>query len=502
MGQMRFLAPRQEQVPEGAVERAYLAGMEGIPWRSRNWWTAAEEAPGPGEFVVQREVNESGNLYLPWCVNGHGELVLSTASLMERAKPYHLPLELARGTVNRVRNQAADWQGMGLQVTPELEDDFKSMSAAFSQAATSTADQEATSNWAAQAIQLALGAVDKLTATYAAQAIASRRVTSQTLPTFFAGRIDCRPLGDAQAQGFVSAFNSAQLDFQWRELEPTASKFAWEAYDRQLQWCRDQGLRVVGGPLLQLDRHHMPDWMYLWEGDFQQVLHSTVQYVRAVVERYRGKVHVWNCAARMNLDCAIKLNEEERLRLVVAVIDEVQRLDARTPYIISFDQPWAEYLSTADHDFSPLHFADSLVRAELGLAGIALEMNFGYWPQGTLARDWLEVSRQLDRWNLLGLPLLIMTTVPSATSPDPNARVQARPVSRLAKNGPSLATQQQAAERLALLALAKSFVHGFIWNETTDSMPHEFANGGLFDLQGRPKPALGTLASLRKQFLT
>src|SRR6185436_1729714 len=89
MGQMRFLAPRCEQVPEGAVDRAYLAGMEGIPWRSRNSWTTNDTAMGAAEFVVQRDVNDSGNLYLPWCVNGHGELVLSTASLMERAKPYH-----------------------------------------------------------------------------------------------------------------------------------------------------------------------------------------------------------------------------------------------------------------------------------------------------------------------------------------------------------------------------------------------------------------------------
>jgi hypothetical protein len=241
--------------------------------------------------------------------------------------------------------------------------------------------------------------------------------------------------------------------------------------------------------------------MYLWEGDFDQILGSVIQYVRAVVERYRGKVHVWNCAARMNLECAIKLNEEERLRLAVAVIDEVQRLDARTPYIISFDQPWAEYLATADHDFSPLHFADSLVRAELGLAGIALEVNLGYWPHGTLARDWLEISRQLDRWNLLGLPLLLIAAAPSAAGGDPRARVAVRG-SSCRQAAPSPKSQRAAAERLASLALAKSFIHGFIWNELSDATGHEFAHAGLFDHQGRPKPALDQLAELRKKYLT
>jgi len=41
-------------------------------------------------------------------------LVLSTASLMEREPRYHLPVELARGTLNRVRNQLAAWEQAGL----------------------------------------------------------------------------------------------------------------------------------------------------------------------------------------------------------------------------------------------------------------------------------------------------------------------------------------------------------------------------------------------------
>ena len=471
--------------------------MEGIPWRSRNSFTAANSRTGTAELVVERDVNESGNLYLPWCISGYGEYVLSTASLMERAKPYHLLVEFTRGTVNRVRNQVADWQCMGLQVSPELENEFRDMSAAFSQAATSPLDHERTSQLANEAIRRPFSALEKLTTTYAAQAIASRRANTPTLPTFFAGRIDSRPLSDSETSAFYSAFNSAMLAFSSREIEPDSDKRHWEEHDRQVQWCQDHSLRIVGGPLLQLDIHHLPDWVYQ-ETRFEVLFDNVVEYARALLERYRGRVHVWNCAARMNLDGALALNEEQRLRLIVAVIDEVQRVDPRTPYIISFDQPWAEYLSTAHHDFSPLHFADSLVRAELGLAGIALEMNFGYWPHGSLPRDWLEVSRQLDRWNLLGLPLLLQSTISSATSIDHRARIQVGSTADPhAENVPSPNAQQKATERLALLALAKSFVHGFIWNEISDAVPHEFAHGGLIDQRGNMKPACESLIALR-----
>lgn len=34
MGQMRFIGGPAEQLPREAVDRIYLAGIEGIPWRS------------------------------------------------------------------------------------------------------------------------------------------------------------------------------------------------------------------------------------------------------------------------------------------------------------------------------------------------------------------------------------------------------------------------------------------------------------------------------------
>ena len=35
MGLTRFLVPRREYLPPKAAERAYLAGLDDIPWRTR-----------------------------------------------------------------------------------------------------------------------------------------------------------------------------------------------------------------------------------------------------------------------------------------------------------------------------------------------------------------------------------------------------------------------------------------------------------------------------------
>ena len=121
-----------------------------------------------------------------------------------------------------------------------------------------------------------------------------------------------------------------------------------------------------------------------------------------------GKVHLWICAGRMNVPGAMDLTEEQRLKMTVDILDLTRSTDPRTPAIVSFDQPWAEYMGGQAFDLSPLHFADALVRAELGLAGIALEINFGYCPGGTWSREtYLTVScpataiarSRASRWN-------------------------------------------------------------------------------------------------------
>ena len=65
---------------------------------------------------IERDVRESGNLYFPWLVKSQGELTLCTASLMERDRPYHLTVELARGTLNRLRNQVDVWESGGATI--------------------------------------------------------------------------------------------------------------------------------------------------------------------------------------------------------------------------------------------------------------------------------------------------------------------------------------------------------------------------------------------------
>jgi len=493
MGRMRFSIPQPDQVGADAAPCAYFAGMEGIPWQSVN--TCVN-----GELIIERAIGESGNLFLPWPVEDQSRLMLGTASLMERSGAYHLPVELARGALNRLRNHTADWAAEGLVVPPGVQTSIADAMSAFTQAAIKqSVNVQAAADAAQRCIQLAVAGAEDLCAAYASQVLALRHKNEAQLSTLLGCSIDSEPLPDHVGNALLESFNCVSLPLRWRDIEPNSGEYEWGRIEEQLQWCRTNGLKVCGGPLLRLDASSLPDWLYLWESDFATLQSYLHQFLTAAASRFSGKVHVWHCAASLNFGGAMDLTEEQRLRLAVTAIESVRAADPRTPMFISFDQPWGEYLSTIDSDLSPLHFADALVRAEeLGLAGIGMEINLGYWPQGTPPRELLDVHRQVERWGYLGLPLLIMLAAPSAEGDDPLATGPSKPIPAAYPLGPSQESQAAYLEKLLPMLIAKPHVHGIIWSQFRDSVAHHLPHGGLFDADDQAKEVLKVLKQLRQ----
>lgn len=493
MGVMHFSAP--SGLSQEMVERAYLVGLDGVPWPCRSTRT-------PQGVAIERAVSDSGMFHIAWPVEGHGEPVLSTGILMERERPYLLPLELARGTLLRIRNQWALWEAAGLVAPAAIVEKHRAVAKEFTKAATQQDRPDDSAQSANRSLKLALELIDELAAEYARQAIATRRKHAPKMVTLLAGLLECRSLTDALGKQFAHVFNTAAIPLCWRTCEPESQAFHWTTADQQLQWAKSHGLKVAMGPLLQLDRRHTPDWLYVWSDDSEILEGYVADYCRAAVERYRGKVQLWQVAARMNSPDALGLTEEQRLRLVVRAVAAVHDAEPKAPLIVSFDRPWGEYCAHDRLDLSPLHFADALVRADLGLAGLGLEINLGYWPGGTLPRDLLEISRQIDRWTQFGLPLLIVLTIPSSGAADPQATPGAHALYGGTPGGLTPQGQRAIVERLMPVLLAKTAVQGIVWNQLDDGMAHEFPHGGLIEATGRTKPTWDLLAQLRREYLS
>jgi hypothetical protein len=290
------------------------------------------------------------------------------------------------------------------------------------------------------------------------------------------------------------------LPLSWRSIEALEGRRNWHASDAQIEWAHSAGLRICAGPILEIDDRGVPDWTYLWEGDIESLFSFMIEHVRAVVERYRGKVHLWQVAARMTHGHTLGLNEEARLQVAARAITALRQLDPTTPLVATFDQPWAEYLANEHLDLAPLSFADALVRADLGLSGIGLEINLGYHPDGSLHRGPLAISRLIDTWSFLELPLLVALTSPSSAAADPNANGKVRVLSSQ-EDDVTPESQRDWINRYVPLVLAKSAVQVIIWNQLSDAAPHHYPHSGLYDAAEKPKPALEALRQIREKYL-
>ena len=493
MGQLRFRLHDRGRIPAGGLERIYVAGAEEIPWPTRCRWQGEE-------LVVERTNSESGSVYAPWIVDGQGECFLSSATLMERERPYVLEVELARGLIQRIRNRLFIWEWLGMLTPKPLVEQLQDATRSFSRAATHQDNLARASGFANEAIAGALRTSEDLVAAYSQQATMSR-MQQTPVSTLLGVALSPKTPSVEIRRKLVEACNIIQIPIAWRAIEQSEGKRNWKHTDQQLAWCQQAGLKVSAGPLLQLDDRGIPDWMVLWDGDFDNLVHLLLDHVRAVVSRYAGRVHLWLVASRVNTGKLLSLEEEQRLNLVAHAVELVRRLDPRTPVVVSFDQPWAEYLSGQTDDLAPTHFADALVRADLGISGFALEVNAGFRPGGSTIRPTFEWGRLLDQWSLWGLPLMVNLSAASDTSRDPSAakNIEVAPPTGYSTAGHD--RQRHYAGSVLPFLLARSAVQVVMWNQLSDGEPHEFPHAGLFDATQQPKPTLALIRDLRKSLL-
>ncbi len=493
MGQMRFRVHDQSRIPKGSLDRIYVAGAEEIPWSTRARWQGAE-------LVVERTVNDSGCVFVPWLVDGQGQSFLATATLMERQQPYVLEVELARGLVQRIRNRLFIWEWLGMTTPDDLNQQLQLATRNFARAATMQNNLVDAAEHANTAIAQALRMSEEMVGVYSRQATASR-MQQTPVSTLMGVTLGPKLPSVEMRRKLVEACNIIQIPIAWRAIEQREGKRNWKQTDEQLAWCQQAGLKVSAGPLLQMDDRGIPDWLVLWDGDFDNLMKLFLDHVRSVVTRYAGRVHLWQVASRVNTGKVLSLEEEQKLHLVAHALDLVRRIDPRTPTVVSFDQPWAEYLGGKGDDLAPSHYADALVRADLGISGFALEINAGFDPGGSVHRPTFEWGRLLDQWSMWGLPLMASISTASATSRDPAARKNIEVSLPAGMNDTDQDPQRHWAGTVLPMLLARSAVQVVLWNQLTDGEPHEFPNAGLFDAKNEPKPTLDLMRDLRKSLL-
>lgn len=243
MGQMHF------HVPDAAAsffhasrwEDAYLCGMEGVPWQTRNVFhphelagvsavdsartlpaTFLASANAGGRLTLTRGVDTSAKLLITCPIDEIGFRVLTTCSLRCVETAHQLVIELARGSCHRVRTQADIWQRGGLALSDRFDKLMAKGTERFLDAlqprpkslvnaesagrAMAICEAEIHSTRAAvQAISLLEQAAAELSKLFAAQSMAFRRTREPRLSTMMAAGVLPSDHANAHAGNFSRA---------------------------------------------------------------------------------------------------------------------------------------------------------------------------------------------------------------------------------------------------------------------------------------------------------
>lgn len=484
MGLIRFLVHPESLLSDWPeVYRGYLCGADG-----RVFPTRIEVA----ENLVQcrRTSSESCKFYVSWPIEGYGRPVTSTASLPEREEPYLLAVELARGKIVQIRNQASQWDVAGMRIPSTFAAPSSEAHRLFARAASSQDRPEEACRLAGEALRYASQAAEILSLSYAQQALAGRQQRYPQLPALLGCELGGALPSAAAEPLFLSAFNSAVVRCAWNAIESSEGEYAWEPVDQQLAWCEAHKLKIRAGALIDFSPGGLPAWLANWEHDLLNVQSFVCDFVETAIARYLGRIRSWEVVAYPNSGGALALNEESRLTLTARVLDIARQVDEEAQLSIRIDQPWGEYQARGLNRLSPLQLTDALLRSGVGLAGVNLEIACGYLPRGTAYRDLLEMSRMVDSWSVLQVPLHITLACPSEVKPDPLAAPDQEVDPHVWPRPADESQQAHWLEQFLPLFMAKPAVASVNWSTFSDATGHQFPHSGLLRPDGTPKPAL------------
>lgn len=534
---MLSFAVFDEQGPAAAwpLRDAFMFGPDGIP-------VPAQVRAEPGRIVCEKPSAEAAGLSMPFpapaddgddtaagtpvpAANGSQPLVLSTCLLPERDEPYLLSLELARQRIMVLLNKLEDWQLFDLPANDPALEALENARLAFTEALVSQsqgigqsgghhaysveADQRAR-----RALDLATRACDLIAAVHVRRALPDRltgngyaAATGQDLPAggtlqgppvkspndtglVLAGKpavavsINANQFSPATQQVLASSSDFLALPMSWRELEPDEGRYSFASTDRWIEWAvRRAKMTVLAGPVIGFDKSDVPDWLYIWEHDYETLREVIYEHVKNVITRYRRTVPRWTVLSGLNRNLNIQLTFEQMMDLTRMVMLLSRKLHPQGKMQIEVVHPFGSEPAHRARSLPGTLYAEMVQQAGIGVDAWAVRLELERPKPGQAGRDLMQLAAALDRYALLDRPLAVHAIAP-AQSPDAQG-LTAEDVGWLSR----------AFEIIA----SRPSVVSMTWQER--EMPPGAQRpvvGSIVDGSGGPRPAVAALTQLRR----
>ncbi|HOM51689.1 MAG TPA: endo-1,4-beta-xylanase [Phycisphaerae bacterium] len=474
---------------EISLAGAYLIGSDGVPLR-------AEIEYKDSVLTCQKRAEGPAGLAILWPVPGCGNLMLETSRLVERERTYNLPLELVRGRLMRMSQKREDWGLFDF-------DGFQPVAAEIDKArdlfveAVKMEDFSEQFRTAEKALQLAIIAGEKLSQFHADIFLTRRKQNHAFSRRTIGCTLDPRNTSEVYRQLLKDGFDYAHLPISWRLLEPKQQEYNWRLFDTWIEWLTRNRIPIHAGPLVNFQESQLPDWLAMYETDFETVRNLIFDHVRRVVERYGNYVFHWDVISGVHSDNTFNFTFEQLMEITRVSTAMVKQLAPRADAVINITAPWGEYYARNQRTIPPMLYADMVVQSGVSFDGLGAQILFGAAADGMYVRDMFQVSEKLDRLGNFGKPVhLTAVQVPSSSPTD-------RPISSIGgswRKPWDESVQAHWIKEFTSIALSKPFVESVTWSELVDQPENSLIpSGGLLYPDLTPKLGYKTLAAIRTQ---
>jgi hypothetical protein len=453
-----------------------------------------------GLICCEKNAEGAAALALQVELEGAGELVLQTCLLPEREEPYVLSVELARHRLMRCLQKQEDWAMF------ELGDDHPAMRKylrarrKFIEALSELDDPDEADRLGWEALRTGIEASERLALTHAESLLQRRRQAGQLSRHIIGSGVGLEQDPERVGPALAQHFDYIRLPMPWRRLEPEEQTYDWKVVDRWCEWAVKQRVPVIAGPLVSFTPDVLPDWLYMWDHDYDSIREVLSEHIERVVGRYRRVVSLWNVVSGIHVNSQFGLNFEQLMDLTGMAASLTKRVHPNGQTLIEITHPFGEYYASNQRAIPPLMYAEMVLQAGISFDAFGLKLVMGQPDEGRRMRDLMQVSALLDRFSSLGKPLHVSAAaVPSEPQ---EAAASGRGDNGSARGGYwrrpwSGEVQAEFLDRFYKMCLSKPFVDSVAWLDVTDHDRAELPSGGLLDAELEPKQGLHQLSALR-----
>jgi len=482
------------------LRNVHLLGSDGNPMRCN---ASFEE----GTIIVEKREAGSAALGLQHPVGKLGEMTLQTCLLPESDEPYILALELARHRLMTLYQKLEDWGMFELSDRHPVAQKVGQSREQFIEALCLQKDEPTrAAQLAQQALETALDGSEELALAHS-QLMMNRKRSGGTLADFPVG---CgMPVGqhnDRLRATLAEHFDFMQLPTRWKTLAPEEEGgYEWELLDSWVQWASRHRLPVIGGPLVRFEPGELPDWLYIWEHDYDTVRDLVYEHIERLVTRYRDAIRSWHVVSGLHVNRHFPLTFDQIVDLTRMATSQVKQLAPRAQVVVELREPFGEYYSANQRSIPALTYVDLLLQSGIKFDALSLELLMGQAKPGQYVRDLMQLSQVLDLYGSLGKPLQVTFGVPSqpVTREMITASDQAsEPVDDNAgqwRKKWSASVQGHWLEAAMQIAVSKPFTEAVAWKDLLDHPAMQLPLAGLLNEDWQPKAAFKRLVNFRKQ---